>query len=55
MNDFSISFDRDEIRENEEEILGLAETIAKQKKVKMIVCIDEFQNIANFNNFESFD
>ena len=55
VNDFSISFDWEEIRKNEDEILGLAETIAKQKKLKMIVCIDEFQNIANFNNFESFE
>jgi hypothetical protein len=55
VNDFSISFDWEEIKKNEDEILDLAETIAKQKKIKMIVCIDEFQNIANFNNFESFE
>ncbi|MBN2632857.1 MAG: ATP-binding protein, partial [Bacteroidales bacterium] len=55
VNDFSISFDWEEIKKNEDEILNLAETIAKQKKIKMIVCIDEFQNLASFSNFESFE
>lgn len=55
VNDFSISFDWQEIQKHNDEILNLPETIAKQKGIKMIVCIDEFQNIANFNDFESFE
>jgi hypothetical protein len=55
VNDFSISFNWEEMKKNEDEIINLAETIAKQKKIKMIVCIDEFQNIADFNDFESFE
>lgn len=54
-HDFSISFDWREMKKNEEEILNLPETIAQQKKIKIIVCIDEFQNIASFSDFESFE
>jgi uncharacterized protein len=54
-NDFSISFNWEEGREHEDEIINLAETVARQKKIKIIVCIDEFQNIANFSDFESFE
>ncbi len=55
VNDFSISFDWREMKKNEEEILNLPETIAQQKKIKIIVCIDEFQNIASFSDFEVFE
>lgn len=55
VNDFSISFDLEEMKKNEEEILNLPETIANQKKIKIIICIDEFQNIAGFSDFESFE
>ena len=55
VNDFSISFDWNEIQKYNDEILNLPETIARQKGIKIIVCIDEFQNIANFHDFESFE
>ena len=45
--DFSISFDWQEIKKHDDEILDLPETIAKQKKLKFIICLDEFQNIRN--------
>lgn len=51
-NDFSLSFDWAEMRKHEDEILDLPEVIAKKKKTRLIVCIDEFQNIANFRDFE---
>lgn len=55
INNFSISFDWEEIRKHGDEILDLAETAARQKKIKMIVCLDEFQSIANFPGYENFE
>lgn len=55
VNNFSISFDWREARKHGDEILDLAETVARQQKVKMIVCLDEFQSIANFNGYEDFE
>jgi hypothetical protein len=37
-----------DIRKNPDDILNLAETIAKAKRIKIIVCIDEFQAIGEF-------
>lgn len=36
------------LQKNPDEILNLPETIAKAKKISVIVCIDEFQAIADF-------
>ena len=55
VNNFSISFDWEEIRKHGDEILDLPEKIARQKKIKMIVCLDEFQSIANFQGYENFE
>jgi hypothetical protein len=49
-NEFSLSFDWAEIKKNPDEILDLAEKIAIRKKLKMVVCIDEFQNIGEFDD-----
>ena len=48
VNDFSISFDWKEIKKAGDEILNLPEKISKEKKIDIVVCIDEFQNIAHF-------
>lgn len=53
--DFNISFDVDEIKANADEILNLPEEIAKKKNINLIVCLDEFQNLALFEEFESFE
>ena len=45
---FSISFDWQEIEKSTHEILDLPEHIAQSKQIKMVVCIDEFQNISSF-------
>jgi len=37
------------LQNNPEEILNLPETIAKSKKISVIVCIDEFQAIGDFS------
>lgn len=50
MNEVSIDFDWDEIKKNPDEILDLPERIAQSKDVKIVVCIDEFQNIAEFDD-----
>ena len=37
------------LQKNPDEILNLPETIAKEKKISVIVCIDEFQAIGDFS------
>ncbi len=48
MNDFEISFEWKELEKHYKEILNLPQKIAEQKKLHLIVCIDEFQNCAAF-------
>ena len=42
------------LQKNPDEILNLPETIAKLKKIKVIVCIDEFQSIGDFTESLAF-
>jgi hypothetical protein len=42
------------LQKNRDEILNLPETIAKEKKINMIVCIDEFQAIGDFPESVTF-
>lgn len=49
-NDFSLSFDVKELRKNRGEVLDLPEKICRKKKINIIICIDEFQNIINYKN-----
>ncbi|MBU0763440.1 MAG: ATPase, partial [Bacteroidetes bacterium] len=53
-SDFSISMDWKEVNRQPDEILNLAERIATDKKLKFVVCIDEFQNISQFADPLSF-
>lgn len=48
-NDFEITFELRDKAEDFEDILNLPEKIAQAKKIEIAVCIDEFQNISNFN------
>jgi hypothetical protein len=48
--DLSFGIGLNEIAQNPDDVIELAETIAKEKGIKIVVCIDEFQNIANFEN-----
>lgn len=50
VNEISLDFDWKEIQDNPDEILDLPERIAEAKGIKIMVCIDEFQNIAEFND-----
>lgn len=51
----SISFDWNEIGKHSDEILNLPEKIAEQKKIRIIVCLDEFQVIASFSTYEAME
>jgi len=55
MTDFSVGLERKAIVENELELLNLPEKIARAKKVKLIVCIDEFQNLAKLKDYDSLE
>lgn len=50
--DFNLTFNWQEAIQHKTEILNLPEVIAAQKGVKFIICLDEFQNLASFNNYE---
>lgn len=49
--DFNLSFDWQELKKNSDEILNLPETIGNKYGIKFIVCLDEFQNLANFKDY----
>lgn len=54
-NDFSLSFDWKDLRKHSEEVLNLPETIGQKKGIKWIICLDEFQNISGYNDYENFE
>lgn len=47
-SEVSIDFDWEDVKRNPDEVLDLAEKIALKKGLKIVICIDEFQNIAEF-------
>jgi len=53
MNDFSLFLDFSNKQLNEE-VLNLPQKIATEKKIHIVVCIDEFQQITEFNHSVSF-
>lgn len=44
----------EELKKNPDDILNLAESIAKKKNIRIVVCIDEFQSISDFEKPEAF-
>jgi len=48
LNDFSISFEWNPKEGTELDILRLPEKIAEKKNIRIVVCLDEFQQIAEF-------
>lgn len=52
--EFSLGLNRNELKKQSGEILDLAENIAQSKKCKLVICIDEFQNIAFFEDTLAF-
>jgi AAA+ ATPase superfamily predicted ATPase len=53
-HDFDLSFDVKDIKKSYDTILNLPEKIAKEKNIKIVICIDEFQNIASFTDNLAF-
>ena len=51
-NEFNLSFELEDLIRHKDEILNLPEVIAKKKKIRFIIALDEFQNIATFKNYE---
>ena len=49
-NDIAFGLEWEEIKKNPDDILDLAESIAIEKKIRIVICIDEFQNIGIFDN-----
>ena len=54
-SDFSLGFDWNELIRHSDEILNLPEVIAERKKIKFVVCLDEFQHIASYPGYESLE
>ncbi len=52
--ELEISFEWKSLEKNYPEILNLPEKIALAKNIQIIVCLDEFQNLANFDEPELF-
>ncbi|MBU2447335.1 MAG: hypothetical protein KJ666_17420 [Bacteroidetes bacterium] len=49
-SDFSVSLNWEEVRKSPEEVLNLPEIVSKERKIRLVVCLDEFQNIGFFDN-----
>lgn len=54
MTDFSLSLEINSKNEEIVDILQLPESIAKKKNCRIVICIDEFQQIAEFNDSKTF-
>lgn len=53
-SEISFGIDWEELKKKPDEILDLAETIAVKQGIKIVVCIDEFQSLADFEAPEDF-
>ena len=53
--DFNIGFHWEDLKKHRDEILNLPEIIAKKKNIRFVICLDEFQNVASFPAFETFE
>lgn len=54
LNDFSLSFEYNPTNNTTEEVLQLPELIARTKGYRIVVCIDEFQQIGEFADSLTF-
>ena len=54
MDEVTIEFNWEELKRSPDEVLDLAERIAAEKGLKIVICIDEFQNISEFADSEYF-
>lgn len=54
LNSFELSFELESVERNYQEILDLPEKIALDKGIRLVICIDEFQNTASFSESALF-
>ena len=54
VNPLTLQFKTREVRKNADIILDLAERIATEKHMELVICIDEFQQIASFADPDAF-
>ena len=54
-SELSLSFDWEDLSKHSDEILNLPELIAIKKGVKIIICLDEFQDITSFSDYPAFE
>jgi len=54
LNSFELSFEMESVEKNYQEILDLPEKIATDKGIRLVICIDEFQDTSNFNESALF-
>jgi hypothetical protein len=52
--EISFGISREELSKKADEILDLAETIAQAKNIRIVICIDEFQCVNEFENSLAF-
>ncbi len=52
--EISLSLNWSEVRQDPSDILDLADRIATERKLKVVVCIDEFQNLSRFDEPMAF-
>jgi uncharacterized protein len=53
-NEVSLGLDWKEVKKNPDDILNLPENISRDKKIRFVICIDEFQNIEGFEDQLAF-
>ena len=54
-SEFSLSFDWKELKMHSTEILDLPEKLCQEKNIRMVLCLDEFQNLAGVPEYESLE
>lgn len=52
--EFTLTFDWEAVKRNPQEILQLPEEISKSKNIQLVICLDEFQNIAHYEDSLGF-
>lgn len=55
LNDLSVKFNWEEVKESMDEIINLPEQIAKEKNIQLVVCIDEFQSIVRIRDYPKLE
>lgn len=53
--DFNIKLEAEKVKEFADEILNLPERIAIEKGIRVIICLDEFQNLSSMLNYEQLE